>query len=170
VLSCAPSAAAVWHCDRVRIMYGNNSVRHSVFCKRWAWPFVVENKLLFKKTVSRNPVQKYSVPKLLFRNAVSRNSFSKIRCPGTLAQKYCVPKVLFKNNVSRIPCSKNTVSSNSCSKILCPETPVQNSLVLLGAVGLAGLAKLTALPHLRDPEVFRPCHLPGLGQAYPTES
>ena len=31
VLSFAPSAAAVWHCDHVRIPCESNSVRHSVF-------------------------------------------------------------------------------------------------------------------------------------------
>ena len=36
MLSFAPSAAAVWHCDRVRITCERNSVRHSVFFKRWA--------------------------------------------------------------------------------------------------------------------------------------
>ena len=40
LLSFAPSAAAVWHCDRVRITYERNSVRHSVFFKRWAGQFV----------------------------------------------------------------------------------------------------------------------------------
>ena len=41
VLSFAPSAAAVWHCDRVRITCESNSVRHSVFFKRWAGQFVI---------------------------------------------------------------------------------------------------------------------------------
>ena len=31
VLSCAPSAAAVWHCDRVRTSRGSNAARRSVF-------------------------------------------------------------------------------------------------------------------------------------------
>ena len=31
VLSFAPSAAAVWHCDRVRIPCESNSARHSFF-------------------------------------------------------------------------------------------------------------------------------------------
>jgi hypothetical protein len=107
-----------------------------------------------------NSCSKRRCPEILFKNTVYRNSCSEMRCPEIRFQKYGVPELLLKNTVSR----------KSCSKIMCPESPVQNSLVLLGAVGLAGLAKLTALPHLRDPEVFRPCHLPGLGQAYPTES
>ena len=41
VLSFAPSAAAVWHCDRVRITCESRSVRHSVFFKRWALPATV---------------------------------------------------------------------------------------------------------------------------------
>ena len=36
MLSFAPSAAAVGHCDLVRITWESNSVRHSVFIKRWA--------------------------------------------------------------------------------------------------------------------------------------
>ena len=43
VLSFAPSAAAVWHCDRVRITRESKSVRHSVFFKRWAGQFVFED-------------------------------------------------------------------------------------------------------------------------------
>ena len=31
VLSCAPSAAAVWHCDLVKIMCEGSSVRHTFF-------------------------------------------------------------------------------------------------------------------------------------------
>ena len=40
MLSFAPSAAAVWHSDRVKITYKKNSLRHSVFFKRWAGQFV----------------------------------------------------------------------------------------------------------------------------------
>ena len=40
VLSFAPSVAAGWHCDRTRITYESNSVRHSVFFKRWVRQFV----------------------------------------------------------------------------------------------------------------------------------
>ena len=36
VLSFAPSAAAGWQCDRVRTTRERNSVRRSVFFKRWA--------------------------------------------------------------------------------------------------------------------------------------
>ena len=39
MLSFAPSAAAVWHCDRVRITRERNSVRQS-FLKRWAGQFI----------------------------------------------------------------------------------------------------------------------------------
>ena len=41
VLSFAPSAAFVWHCERGRITCERNSVRHSVFFKRWAGQFVI---------------------------------------------------------------------------------------------------------------------------------
>ena len=41
VLSFAPSAAAAWHCDHVSITCERNSVRHSVFFKRWAGQFVI---------------------------------------------------------------------------------------------------------------------------------
>ena len=41
VLSFAPSAAAVWHCVRMRITCERNSVRHSIFFKRWAGQFVI---------------------------------------------------------------------------------------------------------------------------------
>ena len=50
VLSFAPSAAAVWHCDLVRITCERKSVRHSVFVpalgiafffQRWAGQFVI---------------------------------------------------------------------------------------------------------------------------------
>ena len=41
VLSFAPSAAAVWHCERGRITCERNSVQHNVFCKRWAKQFVI---------------------------------------------------------------------------------------------------------------------------------
>ena len=41
VLSFAPSATAVWHCDRGRIMCGSNSARRGVFFKRWARQFVI---------------------------------------------------------------------------------------------------------------------------------
>ena len=41
VLSFAPSAAAVWHCERGRITCERNSVRHNVFFKRWAEQLVI---------------------------------------------------------------------------------------------------------------------------------
>ena len=41
VLSFAPSAAAVWHCERGKITCESNSVRHDVFFKRWAGQFVI---------------------------------------------------------------------------------------------------------------------------------
>ena len=40
VLSFAPSAAAVWHCDRERITCERNSARHSVCFKRLVRQFV----------------------------------------------------------------------------------------------------------------------------------
>ena len=40
VLSFAPSAAAVWHCDHVRIPCESNSVRHSVFSQRFSQRFL----------------------------------------------------------------------------------------------------------------------------------
>ena len=42
VLSFAPSAAAVGHCDRVRIMCESDPVRHSVSFKHLAEQFVFE--------------------------------------------------------------------------------------------------------------------------------
>jgi len=48
VLSFAPCAAAVWHCDRVRITCESNSVRHNVLFKRWAGQFVFEQKVSTK--------------------------------------------------------------------------------------------------------------------------
>ena len=41
LLSFAPSAAAVWHCNRVRIKGQRKSVRHTFVFKHWAWPFIV---------------------------------------------------------------------------------------------------------------------------------
>ena len=41
LLSFAPSAAAVWHCDRVTIRGESKSVRHTFVFKHWAWPFLV---------------------------------------------------------------------------------------------------------------------------------
>ena len=41
LLSFVPSAAAVWHCNRVRIEGQSKSVRHTFVFKHWAWPFLV---------------------------------------------------------------------------------------------------------------------------------
>jgi hypothetical protein len=41
VLNFALSAAAGWQCDRVRTMRERNSLRHTVFFKRWAEQFVI---------------------------------------------------------------------------------------------------------------------------------
>ncbi len=46
VLSFAPSAAAVGHCDFVRPTCESKSVRRSAFSKRWAWQFVFEKRLV----------------------------------------------------------------------------------------------------------------------------
>ena len=54
VLSFAPSAAAVRHCDRVKIACESNAVRQSVFFKRWQFVFEKRKKQKsFNKTVMK---------------------------------------------------------------------------------------------------------------------
>ena len=66
VLSFAPSAAAVRHCDRVKIACESNAVRHSVFFKRWQFVFEKRNtRKAFNKTVMKASV--------LVRFCITRN-------------------------------------------------------------------------------------------------
>ena len=79
MLSFAPSAAAVWHCDRVRITCERNSVRHSVFFKRWVRQFI--QTLRAVRRARRAPVVFLLCPRNLPRNPVkNRAECSRFFC------------------------------------------------------------------------------------------
>ena len=82
-MSFAPSAAAVWHCDRGRIPCERSSARQSVFVKRWerpppSAPFVLDSAPLpffclcyvgawyRKRGTGRNPCGSRTVPLFVF--------------------------------------------------------------------------------------------------------